>query len=35
MTKGCLIAFHVPCDKTHPDKAPRKIIYILQLEKYT
>ena len=34
--KGCLKAFHVPGDKNiHPGKAPREIIYILQLEECT
>ena len=29
--KGCLITSHIPSDETHPGRAPRKIIYILQL----
>ena len=33
--KGCLITFHVPIDKTHPGKAPGKMIYILPLEDCT
>ena len=32
--KGCLITFHVPSDKAHAGKAPRKMIYILPFEEH-
>ena len=32
--KGCSIIFHGPYHKTHPDKALRKVIYILLFEIY-